>query len=110
MMLLLKKQREYRADTTLIITIVPLILFVLGLLLLRPLAAFAVSLCEFYLGRLIGKPTSFLQLQKLRLRDITRTCSVSNATLPTSSSNLSFGTSSPRPLPYVLTSTPIALL
>jgi hypothetical protein len=52
MMLLLKKQREYRADTTLIITIVPLILFVLGLLLLRPLAAFAVSLCELYFCRL----------------------------------------------------------
>jgi len=38
------------------------------LLFLRPLAIFTVSLWEFYFGRLIGKPTSFLQLQKLRLR------------------------------------------
>jgi hypothetical protein len=64
MPLLLKKY----VNTELIIITVPLILFRLSLLLLPPLTAFTVSLCEFYFHRLIEKPTVFLQLQELRAR------------------------------------------
>jgi hypothetical protein len=52
MTLLLKKH----ANTVLIILTVPLILFLLCRLLLALLAAFTVSLCEFYFCRPIRKP------------------------------------------------------
>ncbi len=57
------------------------------LLLLSPLAASTVTLCAFYFCILILTPTAlfcclskkapFLLLEELRLRNITRTCSVS---------------------------------
>ena len=97
MMLLLKKKN---ANTVLIITIVPLILLLLCLLL-RPLAAFTVSLCEFYFGWLFEK--NVLQLQKWGAQH-QKTCSFCPpATLSTPSSSLRLATSSPGPLPYVST-------
>ena len=51
-------------NTVLIIIIVHLTLFPLCLILLVPTVTSTVSLCSFYICRLIGKLTTFLQIQE----------------------------------------------